>query len=123
MKRLTDKDILEMGASEFRPDNVATRRMVRENLHLSTRMPPPAKPVPRIARIDLHRNTEEQAWARIMELATSGVRDAVIITGASGILKIKFPQWARESILAPYIVEFHPLNNGSFAVKFRRTIK
>ena len=55
-----------------------------------------------------------------MELATSGVRDATIITGASGILKIKFQQWARDSILAPYIVSWHALNNGSFAVKFRK---
>ena len=55
-----------------------------------------------------------------MSLATSGVRDAVIITGASGILHQKFPEWARESLLTPYIVSWSPINNGSFAVKFKK---
>ena len=55
-----------------------------------------------------------------MELAKSGVRTANIITGASGILRQKFPQWATESLLSPYIIEFKPINNGSFAVKFAR---
>ena len=120
MKQLTDDDILEMTASEFIPDDVTTRRAVRTDLHLSTRIPPTPAPLPHIAHLDLHRHTEEQAWEKIMTLATSGIRDAVIITGASGILKIKFQQWTQESILSPYIIEWHPLNNGSFAVKFRR---
>lgn len=64
--------------------------------------------------------TEEQAWHAIMDLATSGVRRAQIITGASGILHKKFPVWARESILTPYIMEFSPINNGSFDVRFYR---
>ena len=65
-------------------------------------------------------HTVEQAWGEIMEIATSGAKDAKIITGASGILKIKFQEWVQTSILAPYIVSCIPLNNGSFAVKFRK---
>jgi hypothetical protein len=70
--------------------------------------------------LDLHQLTEEQAWEQIMTLAQSGTRTANIITGASGILKIKFQQWAKDSILTPYIISFSPINNGSFHVKFKR---
>ena len=55
-----------------------------------------------------------------MNLAVSGTRRATIITGASGILHQKFPQWANESILSPYIISYVPINNGSFDVKFKR---
>ncbi|MBO7559672.1 MAG: hypothetical protein J6T27_00760, partial [Alphaproteobacteria bacterium] len=61
-----------------------------------------------------------QSWGEIMELAISGAKTATIITGASGVLKIKFQEWVRESLLSPYIVSCTPLNNGSFAVKFRK---
>ena len=64
--------------------------------------------------------TIEQSWNEIMELATSGVKNAKIITGASGILRIKFQEWVRDSLLSPYIVSCAPINNGSFAVKFRK---
>ncbi len=56
----------------------------------------------------------------IMDVAQSGARTATIITGASGILKIKFQQWARDSLLTPYIIQWEPINNGSFSVKFRK---
>ena len=120
MKQLTDTDIENMAAGEFIPDDASARRDVRADLHLSTRIPAPPSPMPACPRLDLHQHTREQAWHRIMSLATSGARHAVIITGASGILHVLFPQWARESILAPYIEDFKPINNGSFAVTFRR---
>ncbi|MEE1110891.1 MAG: Smr/MutS family protein, partial [Alphaproteobacteria bacterium] len=72
------------------------------------------------AVLDLHQLTEEQAWTAILDLAKSGTRNATIITGASGILKIKFQQWASDSVLSPYIISFTPINNGSFSVKFKK---
>ena len=119
MKHLTDTDIENMIGAEFITSDDATRRSVRRELHLSTRIPI-RTPTPKHATLDLHQLTEEQAWHAIMELATSGSRTATIITGASGILKQKFPQWATNSILAPYIISFSPINNGSFSVKFKR---
>lgn len=119
MKNLTDKDIAEMIGADFSPDDSVTRRRVRTELHLSTRIPAPVH-VPEHATLDLHMKTIEQSWESIMELALSGVKTATIITGASGVLKIKFQEWVRESLLSPYIVSCTPLNNGSFAVKFRK---
>ncbi len=119
MRRLTDQDIADMIGAQFTPDNNNTRRQVRTELHLSNRIPKPVQ-IPSHTTLDLHMHTIEQAWGEIMELAKSGVRDATIITGASGILKIKFQQWVRDSILAPHIVSCTPLNNGSFSVKFRK---
>ncbi len=120
MKQLTDTDIAEMIGNEFHGDDIATRRTVRTELHLSTRIPHERKTPPMHATLDLHQFTEEQAWNAIMELATSGTRTANIITGASGILKIKFQQWAHNSLLSPYIISFSPINNGSFYVKFKK---
>jgi len=120
MKNLTDQDIAEMIGSEFTPDDKTARRSVRSELHLSTRIPHSTH-IPSHATLDLHMHTIEQAWGEIMDLAKSGIKHATIITGASGILKIKFQEWIHESILAPYIVSCEPLNNGSFAVQFRKT--
>lgn len=120
MKKLTDQDIAEMIGAEFTPCASATKRIVRRELHMSTRMPPVQSAPPHHATLDLHQLTEEQAWEQIMTLAQSGTRTANIITGASGILKIKFQQWAKDSILTPYIISFSPINNGSFHVKFKR---
>ena len=120
MKQLTDLDIEQMIGTEHTPDDIATRRAVRSELHLSTRIPHKCQTPPPHATLDLHQLTEEQAWSAIMDLATSGTRTATIITGASGILKIKFQQWARDSLLSPYIISFTPINNGSFAVKFKK---
>ena len=120
MKQLTDLDIEQMIGAEHVPDDIATRRAVRSELHLSTRIPHKCQTPPPHATLDLHQLTEEQAWSAIMDLATSGTRTATIITGASGILKIKFQQWARDSLLSPYIISFTPINNGSFAVKFKK---
>lgn len=121
MRRLTDQDIADMVGAPFAPDDNNTRKQVRGELKLSKRIPAP-KQIPSHATLDLHMHNIEQAWGEIMELATSGVRSATIITGASGILKIKFQQWVRESVLAPYIVSCTPLNNGSFSVQFRKII-
>lgn len=120
MKQLTDRDICEMIGAEFSPDDNHTRKDVRSELHLSTRIPHDAPPIPSHAKLDLHQYTEEEAWSAIIALATSGVRTANIITGASGILRQKFPEWATNSILAPHIISFSPINNGSFAVKFKK---
>lgn len=120
MKRLSDADIEQMAGAEFAPDLRSVNKSVRAQLRLRRLIGEENVPVPEHAVIDLHQHTEEQAWNKIMNLATSGVRTAVIITGASGILKIKFQQWAHDSILAPYILSWKPVNNGSFAVRFRR---
>lgn len=121
MKQLTDSDIEQMATAEFIPDTRAVNRAVRADLHLGQLIPPAPLPVPKCARLDLHQLTEEQAWRAIMELVTSGTRRAVIITGASGILHKKFPTWARDSVLAPHIISWAPINNGSFEVRFKKT--
>jgi len=120
MKQLTDADIAKMIGADFVPDDAETKKSVRRNLHLSTRIPKIEGPVPEHAVLDFHNHTEEEAWNMLIQIATSGVRSATVITGASGILKQKFQQWATESVLSPYIVSFAPLNNGSFSVKFHK---
>ena len=120
MKHLTDNDIEQMGNQIFVPES-NVKNSVRKQLHLSTRMPEPTPQPQKYAKLDLHNLTEEQAWCAIMELAKSGTRYATIITGASGILKIKFQQWARDSLLTPYIISVKPVNNGSFDVKLKKT--
>lgn len=123
MKHLTESDIEQMINMEFIPNTSDTQRSVRRQLHLSTRIPQTDNYIPEHAKLDLHQLTEEQAWNAIMDLAKSGVRNATIITGASGILKIKFQQWAKNSIISPYIISWTPINNGSFAVKFKKQEK
>ena len=120
MKHLTDIDIEQMANQVFVPE-ANVKNSVRKQLHLSTRIPEPASQPQKYAKLDLHNLTEEQAWNAIMNVAKSGTRSATIITGASGILKIKFQQWARDSLLAPYIISVKPVNNGSFDVKFKKT--
>ena len=120
MKQLSDADIEQMAAKTFSPDMRAVNRDVRCNLRLGQRVPAPTPPVPKHTVLDLHDYTVEEAWAAIMRVATSGVRTATIITGASGILHQKFSEWATRSILAPYIYSFTPINNGSFHVQFTK---
>lgn len=120
MKKLSDEDIENMICDEFVPDSDVVRRGVRANLRLSTRIPEQARDVPNYVKLDLHQLTEEQAWSEIMNLAQSGVRNATIITGASGILHVKFMQWVKESLLSPYINSVEAINNGSFRVKFNK---
>ena len=123
MKQLTDSDIAQMIGVEFIPDDRDTKRSVRRQLHLSTRIPNTDNFIPEHAKLDLHQLTEEQAWHAIMDIAKSGIRNATIITGASGVLKIKFQQWAKDSLLSPYIISWVPVNNGSFAVRFKKQEK
>jgi len=118
MKQLSDDDILHMIGEEPVHDNAAVKRAVRSELQLSKRIPTPDEPIPEHVVLDLHMKTIEQAWTDIMSVAKSGARSANIITGASGVLHTLFPQWARESILTPYIIEFYAINNGSFFVRF-----
>lgn len=120
MKQLTDQDIAQMIGDEISHNDAHTRRMVRAELRLSKRIPTTEPHIPEYTILDLHQLTEEQAWDAIMTLATSGTRTATIITGASGILKIKFQQWATNSILTPHIVSWSPINNGSFSVRFKK---
>ena len=118
MKQLTDKDIADMVGDDFVPD-VAGEKSVRRELHLAQRIPQ-TTPVAEHIVLDFHNHTEEEAWHMIMTAAQSGARSATVITGASGILKIKFQNWVQDSLISPYIVQSVPLNNGSFHVKFRK---
>lgn len=120
MKQLNDKDIAEMIGEEFQTDENSVKKQVRQSLHLSTRIPQSTDFVPKHTTIDFHEATEEQAWQMLVETAMSGVSTATVITGASGILKIKFQQWATASIISSRIVSFEPINNGSFMVKFHK---
>lgn len=122
MKRLSDTDIENMISNETQPDYQSIRRQVRQELQLSKRIPV-APEKKEHAKLDFHNQTEEQAWQSLLTTIQSGAKDATVITGASGILKVKFQQWATESILSPSIETFTPLNNGSFFVKFRKRKK
>lgn len=118
MKQLTNKDIADMVGQEFTPVD-DTAKSVRKELHLSKRIPVKTDVLAHIT-LDFHQHTEQEAWDMIMNAAQSGARTATVITGASGILKIKFQQWVRDSLLSPYIVQCSPVNNGSFSVKFKK---
>lgn len=117
MKQLTDADIAKMAGQDFVPTQ--SSNSVRRELHLSKRIPKP-QIVPEHVVLDFHQHTEQEAWDMIMCAAQSGARTARVITGASGILKIKFQQWVRDSLLTPYIITCTPVNNGSFDVKFKK---
>jgi len=100
-------------------DDKFVRQSVREQLHLKTRFPQETT-TKNFDTIDFHNHTEEEAWQMFMDLATSGIREATVITGASGILKPKFQQWATSSILSPYVESIKAINNGSFLVKLKK---
>ena len=119
MKQLTDNDIQNMVHDAPIGVDAQTARDVRRQLHLSTRIHHPTT-IPEHTTIDFHNHTEQESWDMLIRVATSGTRSATVITGASGILKPKFQQWVAESVLSPYIVSCTPLNNGSFAVKFKK---
>ena len=120
MKKLNDQDIYEMIGEDFVPDENSVKKSVRQYLHLSTRIPKPPHPTPSHITIDFHQHTEEEAWGLLVDAANSGARSVTVITGASGILKPKFQQWATESIISPRIMSVQPLNNGSFLVKIHK---
>ena len=119
MKQLNDKDIANMIGEDFIPDEKSVQKSVRQSLHLSTRIPKQEN-IPTHLTIDFHQHTEEEAWNMLVDAAESGARSATVITGASGVLKIKFQQWARDSIISSRILSFSPLNNGSFSVRLRK---
>lgn len=121
MKQLTDSDIANMIGDNFIPDDVNTKKSVRQELHLSTRIPKNEPQTPEDTTIDFHNHTEEESWKMLEHIAASGVRNATVITGASGILKNKFQQWAADSVLSPHILSFEPINNGSFFVRFHKS--
>ena len=119
MRQLDDQDIANMIGDEFVSDDKTVKSSVRRDLKLSQKIQT-LHTQPQHITIDLHQHTEQQAWEMIMDVAKSGARTATSITGASGILKIKFQQWATDSLLTPYIIEWAPINNGSFSVKFKK---
>lgn len=123
MKQLNDVDIANMIGEDFRPCDIETQKQVRRSLHLSTHIPETESQIPEHTTIDFHQHSEEEAWQMLVRIAESGARSATVITGASGILKQKFQQWANDSIISPRIISFKPLNNGSFAVKFHKLNK
>lgn len=118
MKQLDDRDIANMIGTDFVPDDKATKKSVRANLHLSTLIPKPETPTPEHTTIDFHNHTEEESWDMLVRVAESETREATVITGASGILKDKFVQWTTQSIISPRILSCTPINNGSFKVRF-----
>ena len=118
MKQLNDKDIANMIGDDFIPDNDATKKQVRNQLHLSTRIPKLPRPAQSHITIDFHQHTEEESWAMLVDAIESGAKSATVITGASGILKPKFQQWAKDSVISSHIISYQPLNNGSFLVRF-----
>jgi len=120
MKQLNDFDIANMVGDDFIPDDIATKKSVCNELHLSKRIPKPAIPTPEHLTIDFHNHTEEEAWQMLVQVAASGTRSATVITGASGILKTKFQQWATDSIISSRIISLRPINNGCFEVKFHK---
>ena len=120
MKQLNDSDIANMIGADFIPDDKEVKKSVRQSLHLSNRIPQKPGPAPAHTTIDFHNHTEEEAWNMLTQVATSETRTVTVITGASGILKTKFQQWATDSILSPYIASFEQINNGSFFVKFHK---
>ena len=118
MKQLNDSDIANMVGDEFVPDDIVTKKAVRTELHLSTRIPKSDTSISEYTTIDFHNHTEEEAWQMLAQVAAYGIRSATVITGASGILKNKFQRWATDSIISSRIMSFTPINNGSFSVKF-----
>jgi DNA-nicking Smr family endonuclease len=120
MKQLNDIDIANMIKEDFVPDDKVIQKSVRSELHLSTRIPKNNSHTPVHTTIDFHQHTEQEAWQMLIDVIESGVRSVTVITGASGILKPKFQQWAKDSIISPYIISVSPLNNGSFLVKLHK---
>ena len=120
MKQLNDSDIAKMIGEDFRPDDNEIKKQIRKSLHLSTRIPKAPCSAPSHITLDFHQHTEQEAWEMLIDAIDSGTRGATVITGASGILKQKFPQWMTESVIAPNIISFEALNNGSFKVRFHK---
>ncbi|MBN1325206.1 MAG: Smr/MutS family protein [Alphaproteobacteria bacterium] len=122
MKQLSDYDLEKMLDTDFVPDDDNVKKQVRSELKLSQLIPEAPKPIPKHVILDLHQKTEEQAWVDINNLIKSGVRGATVITGASGILKVKFQDWVMNSIISKYIYSCEMVNNGSFEIKIKKNI-
>lgn len=123
MRQLTDDDLIKMDRGDFNPDDRAVKKQIRDTLKLSQLIPHAPVPVPKNARLDLHQKTEEQAWDAINILLRSGTRNAQVITGASGILKVKFMDWITNGTLADKIVSWKLINNGCYEIKIKRAPK
>ena len=121
MKQLTDEDIANMIGEEVNssPVDKKAQESIRKSLHLSTLIPKQKKQPAHIV-LDFHNHTEEEVWSMLIELINSSATSATIITGASGILKPKFLQWVKESIISDKIISCTTLNNGSFEIKLKK---
>lgn len=134
-KFLTDKDINSMAKMPIAPDDAAARRKIVAELGIKRRMN--ARPTPplapdswesariyvedRILTLDLHRKTEEQAWDLASALFRQNPgRRVRVITGASGILRVKFMDWITRGLLSDYINEWVSLNRGAFEIRLRK---
>jgi DNA-nicking Smr family endonuclease len=122
MKHLSDSDLEKMLDTNFVPDDINVKKQVRTELKLHQLVPEQPQPVPRHIVLDLHQKTEEQAWTEINDLIKSGTRSATIITGASGILKIKFKEWITTGALAEYINNWELINNGAYNIQINKSI-
>jgi len=132
-KQLSDEDLTKMvgGISSLlagteRVGLISQRRAANKNF-----------PFPQGEKnfLDLHGKTEEQAWGLINELldaisvyaAANGnkidLRRAQIVTGASGILKEKFQQWATESIISHRFASWKLVNRGCYEIVIRKEIR
>ncbi|MDR2412721.1 MAG: hypothetical protein LBD50_00735 [Rickettsiales bacterium] len=127
MKQLSEFDLEKMQDADFAPDEAVVKKQVRAELKLSRLIPEIPSPPPCCIILDFHGKTAEEAWREIVaaigECAAGGAgaaRKIQVITGASGILKKKFQEWAETSIIAPYISSCKPLNNGSFEIRLKK---
>ncbi|MCL1786160.1 MAG: Smr/MutS family protein [Alphaproteobacteria bacterium] len=123
-KQLSDKDLERMAGEGFTPIAQRCRGVPR---------PPRGRMQYAPTTLDLHGHTEEQAWDAIVDLLdnldnvgahTCAHKKTVklkIITGASGILKQKFAQWATESIISPRILSCKLINNGCYEIVARKS--
>jgi hypothetical protein len=75
----------------------------------------------RVLALDLHGKTEEQAWGLICALFRQNPGKRVrVITGASGILRVKFQDWIMCGALADYATEWAAVNRGAFDIRLKK---
>jgi len=117
-RQLSQDDIDKMtGVSDSVSGGVRVKIIIKPQ-------PPARTPSP---VLDLHGMTEDDAWNAIVKLWDElqnnekiKMRTITIITGASGILKQKFPVWMTESAISDRIQSHRAINNGSWSVVVRK---
>lgn len=121
MKQLTDTDIENMISTDKNNNLSVTndkivRETVRKELQIQKRIPK-TTPIPNRPIIDFHGHTEEESWQMLINILKADAREITVITGASGILHQKFPQWVNNTVISNRIESCKALNNGSFLIK------